>query len=79
MAALLRKLNGEPEPEPAPQPEQRQENPEFQALAAQFRSKIEALASTGHQQECLPLLQQYLTICPNDSEMRSLLEKLNNQ
>lgn len=79
MAALLRKLNGEPEPEPAPQPEQRQENPEFQALAAQFRSKIEVLASTGHQQECLPLLQQYLTICPNDSEMRSLLEKLNNQ
>lgn len=79
MAALLRKLTGEPEPEPAPQPEQREENPEFQALAAQFRSKIEALASTGHQQECLPLLKQYLTICPNDLEMKSLLDKLNNQ
>lgn len=79
MAALLRKLTGEPEPkpEPAPQPAETAKNPEFDALAAQFRSKIEALANAGHKQQCLPLLQQYLTICPDDSEMKELFEKLN--
>ena len=72
MAALLRKLT-QPEPAPA-QP--LSQNPEFAALAAQFRPKIEALINSGHTEQCLPLLKQYLTLCPDDEEMKKLLDSL---
>ena len=72
MAALLRKLT---QPEPAPA-QSLSQNPEFAALAAQFRPKIEALINDGHTQECLPMLRQYLTLCPDDKEMAALLRKL---